>query len=283
VKSCFVAGTSLQASRLGFGTASLHRLFGETDRQALLAGAMNAGFTHFDTARMYGEGTAERAVGRFLKGGLRREVTLASKFGLPAVAVFERFPALMYAHRAFGGLARKIGLNGGRQRVRTLAPAAAESSLTKSLTALQTDWLDILFVHEPQLGDVTDLHALAEWFIKQKSSGRVRYLGLAGSAANCLAVMQNVPGVFDVLQVADSLAAREADILKTAGQPIQVTYGYLRRALGQPMNSSASQIDGLSVMRAALARNRNGMVLLSSLKANRLQDMAALTDQEALS
>lgn len=283
MKSCFVAGTSLQASRLGFGTASLHRLFGEADRQALLASAMNAGFTHFDTARMYGEGIAEHALGHFLASGLRQKVTVASKFGLPADPLFERFPALMYAQRAFGGMARRLGVRGDRERVRAVSPAAAEASLTKSLKALQTDWLDILFVHEPQHGDVAAMHALAEWFIKQKSSGRVRYLGLAGSAANCLAVMQKVPGVFDVLQVEDSLTAREADILINAGQPLQVTYGYLRRALGQPVNSSASPVDGLAVMRAALARNRNGMVLVSTLKANRLQDLAALTAQEALS
>ncbi len=276
MKSCLVTGTSLQVSRLGFGTASLHRLFGDAARHALLADAVNAGFTHFDTARTYGEGIAEHTLGRFLAAGLRQKVTLASKFGLPADPLFECVPALMYAQRAIGGMVRRLGMR-GRQRVRSVSPAAAEASLTKSLKALQTDWLDILFVHEPQLGDVADLHALAEWFTRQKSNGRVRYLGLAGSAANCLAVMQKVPNVFDVLQVEDSLAEREADVLVSAGKPLQVTYGYLRRAFGHLVNSSALPIDGLNVMRAALDRNRNGMVLVSTLKANRLCDLAALS------
>lgn len=244
---------------------------------------MDAGFTHFDTARMYGEGIAEHALGRFLAGGLRQKVTLASKFGLPADPLFERFPSLMYAQRALGGLARRAGLRGDRQRVRALSPAAAEASLAKSLKALQTDWLDILFVHEPQQGEVVELHALAAWALRQKTSGRVRYLGLAGSAANCLGVMQQVPGVFDVLQVEDSIAGREADVLVAAGQPLQITYGYLRRALAQPGNSVASPINGLAVMRAALARNRNGMVLVSTRKANRLRQLAALTEEVDLS
>lgn len=280
MKQCRVAGTSLQTSRLGFGTASIHRLLGEADRQALLAGALDAGFTHFDTARMYGEGIAEHALGRFLAGGLRQKVTLASKFGLPADPLFERFPALMYAQRALGGAARRVGLQGDHQRVRALSPAAAEASLVKSLKALQTDWLDILFVHEPQLGDVAELHALAEWFARQKSGGRVRYLGLAGSAANCLAVMQQVPDVFDVLQVEDSLAGREADILAVTGQPLQITYGYLRRAAEQTGNAVATPIDGRAVMRATLARNGNGMVLVSTRKVERLRELAALTEQE---
>lgn len=279
MKSCCLAATSLQTSCLGFGTASLHQLLGAADRQALLAGAVDAGFTHFDTARMYGEGIAEHALGRFLAGGLRQKVTMASKFGLPADPLFERFPALMYAQRALGGMARRAGVLGVRQRVRALSPAAAEASLARSFRALRTDWLDILFVHEPQLGDVAELHALAEWFLRQKTSGRVRYLGLAGSAANCLAVMQQLPGVFDVLQVEDSLDGREADIVVAAGRPLQITYGYLRRAVAELANSNSSPTDGLAVMRAALARNRSGMVLVSTRKADRLRDLAALTEQ----
>lgn len=280
MKSCCVANTSLLTSRLGFGTATLHQLLGAADRQALLAGAMDAGFTHFDTARMYGEGIAEHALGRFLAGGLRQKVTVGSKFGLPADPLFERFPALMYAQRAIGVLARRAGLRGARQRARALSPAAAEASLVKSLKALQTAWLDILFVHEPQLGDVAELHALGEWFLRQKTGGRVRYLGLAGNAAKCLAVMQQVPGVFDVLQVEDSLGGREADAVVAAGWPLQMTYGYLRQAVAQPGASRSSPIDGPAVMRAALARNRSGMVLVSTRKVDRLRELAALTEKE---
>ena len=283
MKSCDIANTALRTSRLGFGTAALHRLFCSADRQVLLSRAMDAGFTHFDTARMYGEGIAERALGKFLAGGVRQRVILASKFGLPADPLFERFPALMYAERALGGLARRARVYGNRQRVRALSLSAAEASLAKSMRALRTDWLDILFVHEPQLEDVGALHALGEWFMRQKISGRVRYLGLAGSAANCMAVIKQLPGVFDVLQVEDSLAGREADVVVTSGRPMQVTYGYLRRASAQPASSGCLPIDGLAVMRAALTRNQDGMVLVSTRKVNRLRELAELTEEENLS
>ena len=283
MKNIEIPNTTLKTSQLGFGTASLHRLFGAADRQALLTCALDAGFAHFDTARMYGEGIAERALGRCLTGGLRQRVTVASKFGLPAIPLFERIPALMYAERALGELARRARLRGDRQRVRALAPAEAEASLTKTMKALGTDWLDVLFVHEPQLGDVAQLNALGEWFLRQKTCGRVRYLGLAGSAANCVAVMKQLPGVFDVLQVEDSLAGREGDVVLAAGRPLQITYGYVRQAVAQPGNSPSSPIDGLAVMRAALARNPNGMVLVSTRKVYRLRELASLTEKEALS
>ena len=80
----FLPGTDLQTSRLGFGTGSLHHAFRTRERQAILGAALDAGFTHFDTARMYGDGLAERELGRFLKGR-RGRATLGTKFGLPAM------------------------------------------------------------------------------------------------------------------------------------------------------------------------------------------------------
>ena len=66
-------GTSLLTSRLGMGTAALHHLSTERARQSLLAAALYAGITHFDTAPMYGEGLAERSLGQFLRGRIRSE------------------------------------------------------------------------------------------------------------------------------------------------------------------------------------------------------------------
>lgn len=264
-------GTNLSATRLGLGTASLHHAFRSRDRQALLSAALDAGFTHFDTARMYGEGMAERELGQFFTGGLRQQVTIATKFGIPARALFERFPALMYAQRAMGGVGRRLGLAPVGERVRALSREAAENSLTRSLKALRTDWVDILFVHEPVVSDIAALQNLAEWLLQQKSSGRVRYLGLAGSAANCVAVMRQVEGVFDVLQVEDSLAVCEAGAVLATGWPLQVTFGYMRQSrVTQP------QLDALSVLKAALARNSDGMVLVSSRQPERLRALAAV-------
>lgn len=260
----------LQTSRLGFGTASLHHAFRFKDRQALLGAALDAGFTHFDTARLYGEGMAERELGRFL-GKTRQQVTIATKFGIPAIAAFEHFSPLMYAHRALGGVGRRLMPRWWDRRQRILTRESAEISLTQSLKALQTDWVDVLFVHEPQPFEVSALLDMADWLEQQKASGRVRYLGLAGNAHHCIAVAQQTGSLFEVLQVEDSLAACEADVVTTTGRPLQITFGYLRQA-----TAGLSQHDSLAVMKNALARNSRGMVLVSSRQPERLRALAAL-------
>lgn len=270
-----LTGTSLQVSRLGFGTAALHHLPSANERQRLLQAALDVGFSHFDTARMYGEGMAERTLGAWLAGGLRQRVTLTTKLGIPAQAWPERFPSLMYAQRAVGGMARRAGWRGASERGRCWTEDAVEASLTRSLRALRTDWVDVLLLHEPRIIDLPALQALAPWLLQQKVNGRVRYLGLAGQAATCLSIHQAMPGVFQVLQVEDSLAGREADVLTAAGLPMQITYGYLRLA---GLARDTQPFDPLSQLRAALARNSAGMVLVSTRKIDRVRDLAALAD-----
>ena len=278
MKTIYIPGTHLKTSRLGFGTASLHHAYRSSVRQILLSEALDAGYTHFDTARIYGEGMAEKTLGKFLSGGLRQRVTLGTKFGFPAIPLQEFFPSMMYGKRIISGLSRRLRMRKECERKRLISVVAAESSLTMSMKALRTDWLDIFFVHEPQITDIENLHGLAEWLIKQKSRGRVRYLGLAGSAKNCLEVKQQVQGVFDILQVEDSLAGCESDLIKAAGLPIQATYGYLRLAASRCDGSYVPPMDGLEVMKSALAINPNGMVLLSTRKIQRLRDFAKLVD-----
>ncbi|WP_462323162.1 aldo/keto reductase [Halochromatium sp.] len=264
-----LAGTSLEVSRLGFGTASLHHLIREKDRARLLCSALDCGFTHFDAARMYGEGMAERSLGRFIKGW-RDQVTLATKFGLPAFRAFEALPALIYAHRAFGKVGRRLLPNLWDRRPRLITPEAAEQSLVRSLKALQTDWIDLLLLHEPEASDRAFLPRLAQWLQQQKGKGRVRYVGLAGTAARCVEAAQCLPDVLDILQVEDSIAAHEADLVSASGRPLQITFAYLRQA------GTRSESEALQVIKAALERNREGMVLVSTRRPERLPALAAM-------
>ncbi|MCB1823761.1 MAG: aldo/keto reductase [Candidatus Competibacteraceae bacterium] len=271
MQSIILPGTDLPTSRLGFGTASLHHAFCSRERQALLGAALDAGLTHFDTARIYGEGLAERELGRFLGKKTRNEVTIATKFGISANPTLERFPLLMYAQRALGGVGRRLVPQWWDHR-RIISHEQAETSLTASLKALQTDWIDILFVHEPQLADVGALLGMADWLERQKACGRVRWLGLAGNARHCIDVAQQTDRLFEILQVEDSLAAHEADVVTQTGHPLQITFGYLRQA-----TAAQPQADGSAVMQAALARNPHGMILVSSRQPQRLRTLVALT------
>ncbi len=68
-------------SRLGFGTAALMARLGRRESVRLLEVAHESGITHFDTARAYGYGEAESALGEFLSR--RREgVTVTTKLGI---------------------------------------------------------------------------------------------------------------------------------------------------------------------------------------------------------
>lgn len=272
MQQILLPGTDLKVSRLGFGTASLHHLFRTKDRHALLGVAFDAGYTHFDTARMYGEGIAERELGRFLLGR-RQDVTIASKFGIQPINILEKIPLLLYAHRAIRVVSNRIWRSKDISRKKSYTLEAAEKSLTSSLNALQTDWIDIFFVHEPLITDADTLLHLGGWLEKQKKSGRVRFIGLAGNAVNCMAIAKMTEGLFDVFQVEDSLTSREADVVSAAGAPLQITYGYLRKS-PELINLG----NGLDIISDALKRNSSGMVLVSSRRAERLQSMAELAN-----
>lgn len=268
-----IPGTSLVSSKLGFGTASLHHLSTSALQLRLLAAAADHGMTHFDTAPMYGEGLAERILGRFLRGGKREQFTLATKVGFPSRRLPETFPAWMYLEKVTKAIANKIGLFRGAQRTRSLLEQDVEASLSKSLRRLHTDCVDVLFIHEPSPAEIPEIIRLAEWLRRQKQRGRARYLGLAGNAAACVAIHGRIPGLFDVLQVEDSIDAREADAVSAAGRPLQLTYGYLR-ASSQGGAGGLPSPPGQAVLTEALSRNPSGVVLVSTRKLARIAEFS---------
>jgi aryl-alcohol dehydrogenase-like predicted oxidoreductase len=222
---------------------------------------------------MYGEGMAERVLGKFLSSGQRGRVSVATKIGYPAQRLGELFPPWMYLAKAGHAVWRRLGATRGSRRYRTLSRPDVEASLVRSLRNLRTDTVDLLFIHDPSPVDVSAITELAEWLLRQKENGRARYLGLAGNAAACVTVSQRVPGVFDVLQVEDSIHARAADAVLHAGMPLQITFGYLRSSrLGlEPFHATD---DSRNILLAALARNARGVVLVSSRKPSRVAALA---------
>lgn len=275
-----IPGTSLASSRLGFGTASVHHLPTAKQRLHLLASAFEHGMTHFDTAPMYGEGMAERSLGAFLSTGKRDRVTLATKVGFPALRFAEMAPLWMYIKKASDSIWRRIGGPGGCHRRRALAVQDVSDSFTRSLRNLRTDAVDVLFVHEPSPEETPAIARLADWLFEQKRMGRTRYVGLAGNAAACVAVNRSIPGVFDILQVEDSIQVHEADVVVEAGLPLQITYGYLRRRGHGPAGDAAPPTPK-AVLAHALARNSTGLVLVSTRQASRVAELASCLNQQA--
>jgi aryl-alcohol dehydrogenase-like predicted oxidoreductase len=116
--------------------------------------ALDAGITLFDTADAYGNrGGSEECLGQIL-GARRRDVVLATKFGLP-----------MDEAETLKGASRRYVL------------AAAEASLRR----LRTDWLDLYQIHTPDPATPIEetLRALDD-LVRQ---GKVRHVGCSNLPA----------------------------------------------------------------------------------------------------
>lgn len=108
---------------VGLGCMSLSWAYGrqpaDADGAALLHRALEFGYNHLDTARIYGAGHSESLIGRTLKGQ-RHRFYLASKAGIQY---------------------------NGRQRSVDCSPATLRAACEESLRLLQTDHIDLYYLH----------------------------------------------------------------------------------------------------------------------------------------
>ncbi len=145
--------TGLKVSQLTLGTMTFG---GQTDERASFAimdMASAGGINIFDTANTYNQGESERIVGKWLKGR-RADMLLATK-----------------VRGQMGDGPNDVGLS------RHNIMRAAE----KSLTRLQTDYIDIYYLHMPDYatGIEESLRAMDD-LVRQ---GKVRYVGISNYAA----------------------------------------------------------------------------------------------------
>lgn len=260
MQSIRIPGTTLDVTRLSFGTASLHHLFKSQQRQALLTTALDAGFTHFDTSPYYGFGLAEKSLGELPSTELQR-ITIASKVGL-------------YGPNGAGPgvpeiLLRKIAgkaLPALNKPVVDWSLAHAQKSLEDSLRRLRRGWLDILFLHEP-VQALIQTDEWQRWLESLVQSGKIRHFGIAGEAPLIAAMLEASPTLTNIVQVRDSLVEHQADVLLQHQRALQFTYGYM--ASGTPQGA-----DGAAVLREALRRNVTGSILVSTRRVDRVAALA---------
>ena len=147
---------------IGLGCMNLSHAYGvppsEQQGEQVLRAALDAGVTLFDTAALYGFGKNETLVGRVLKPH-RHEITLCSK----------------------GGMAGVTGDDGATRRVIDGRPEAIRRNCEDSLRRLQTDVIDLYYLHRwdkkvPIEDSVGALGRLVE-------QGKVRTIGLSEVSA----------------------------------------------------------------------------------------------------
>jgi L-galactose dehydrogenase len=141
--------TGWQVSALGLGGAAIGDEFGSISESAAIRTihtAIDQGINFLDTAAQYGRGESERRFGRALAGGKRQQVYLATK------AVMRGTP---YDY------------------------ATTVASVEASLTRLQTDYVDLIQLHEAETTTFeTAISGCIAAFLDLKKAGKVRAIGV---------------------------------------------------------------------------------------------------------
>jgi aryl-alcohol dehydrogenase-like predicted oxidoreductase len=263
-----LARSQLKTSRLAFGTSRLHHVDAR-HRRTLLATAAELGFVHFDTAPSYGDGFAESELGRFIRGRRSRFI-IATKYGIPPDPIIAAVPSLSFAMRGARAIARKIGFQ--RSAPPPLTASGLRGSLEQSLRRLGTEWVDILFLHEPSPQRIPAADPLLEELISLRRKGLIRHFGLAGAWNGITAVGGSASGFGEIVQTAESEWPEE--------QPPDITYGTI--SMG-PQSAFAVRVDpatALERLRAALARRPQGVVIVSTSKTEHLRRFGEMTATE---
>ena len=137
--------TGLEVSALSFGVMRL------TDPTVLFK-ALELGVNFFDTAHKYQNGNNEKMLGRVLKEYGRDKVLIATK--IPP-----------YYNRL--GFAVQTG------------PAEMQNMMDESLRRLQTDYVDVLFLHSIKDAQWPANEKLLTFLENQKKSGKARFVGIS--------------------------------------------------------------------------------------------------------
>ena len=311
-----------QASKLAFGTAGLMgAALTDKGRLSLLSCAYDNNIRHFDTAPLYGQGDAESVLGKFASNK-RENIIIATKFGLrpqvyPAWSNILK-PVIRRLNRARLDLKRKR--NSKRHNfidsaltpkkfIDTLAiepdigPISEPYCINElraqtqlSLKKLQTDYLDILWLHDTCLSELTD-----EFVIELEQmvmSGQVLMIGVASSRARIDAIHRVYPQLSSIQQVPVTAFEVDEDSLCRYGARLichsvfSQSYVWLNHCLesywlelckgSRNFTETFPNIERFTsylVMARAIEKNPTGTLLFSSSKKSHIIRNALIADQ----
>lgn len=145
--------TDLKLSVMGFGASPLGGVFGETDAEEANRSvhyAIDEGINFFDVSPYYGLTLAEERLGDALRGK-RDKVVLSTKCG-------------RYGADEFDFSSERVG-----------------TSVEESLRRLQTDYVDLLQVHDVEFGSVEQIvNETLPALRRLQQEGKTRYVGISG-------------------------------------------------------------------------------------------------------
>jgi D-threo-aldose 1-dehydrogenase len=166
---------------LGFGAAGIGNLYRAVDdaaAQATVEAAWAGGIRYFDTAPHYGLGLSERRLGLALRDKPRGEFLVSTKAGRLLVPADN--PSQSRDNEGFD-------VPADLRRVWDPTEAGIRRSLEESLGRLGLDYVDILYLHDP---DVYDLEAGIMLALpameKLRAEGLVKAIGVGSNSSDAL-------------------------------------------------------------------------------------------------
>ncbi len=140
--------TGLKVTMVSFGVMT-------TDNAGVVAKAIRMGINHFDTANVYQSGNNERMLGEVIKKEIARDkLIIATKVALPRDKAAGRFTA-------------------------DATTAAFIRQYEEGLKRLQTDYADIVYVHNILSPEMVFHEPVLEALTQLKKEGKVRFAGIS--------------------------------------------------------------------------------------------------------
>jgi aryl-alcohol dehydrogenase-like predicted oxidoreductase len=144
--------TDLRVSRLCLGTMTFAGQTGPSAADAMVGLSIDGGINFFDTANMYEQGNSEIMLGNVMKGR-REKLVIASK-----------------VHHKMGDAPDQAGLS----------RAAIFRGIDDTLRRLQTDYLDIYYLHQPDYGvPIEETLEAMDALVRQ---GKIRFVATSNYA-----------------------------------------------------------------------------------------------------
>lgn len=170
---------------LGLGTNKIggHNLFDglkDSDGEAVIKAALNDGITLLDTAFMYGLGKSEDIIGNVIQDFDRSKFVIASK----------------------------AAQDPNNDLKPNNDPKFLTKSIDESLERLQTDYIDIFYIHFPD--DKTPKAEAVDALAQAKKAGKIRAIGISNFNLDQIKEA-NQDGQVDVVENNYSLVHRDAE------------------------------------------------------------------------
>ncbi|MEE2659316.1 MAG: aldo/keto reductase [Candidatus Latescibacterota bacterium] len=147
-----LGGTDLEVSRLCMGTMTFGGQADEAGSKAMWDTCLEVGINFFDTANVYTKGRSEEIIGRLMKGGKRADIVLATKVGSQQ-----------------------------EDDTTPLSRASIHRHIDASLQRLQTDYVDLYYMHKPDYE--TPIEESLEAMAMLVQAGKVRYVASSNAAS----------------------------------------------------------------------------------------------------